>query len=74
MKEHEFINGQRQKFFLIPLEVLQDSWGSTGELLGTGGDKFQDFREKEKVLGNLQIHLNYVYDPVASEQFYPLIC
>ena len=43
IKNYEFINGKRWKFLLILLEVLEDSWGSVGELLETGGDKFPRF-------------------------------
>ena len=32
-----------KKFFLIPLEVLEDSWGNVGRLLGTGNGKLSRF-------------------------------
>ena len=42
-KSHEFINGQRQKHFPLPLQVLEDSWDNVGELLETESDKFPIF-------------------------------
>ena len=29
-----------RRFFLIPLEVLEEGWGNVRGLLGTGGDNF----------------------------------